>query len=53
MSFRLIYKTLLFFLLHFALEAQNVEVIKKEIQISIEKQKENLIKTSDAIWEFA
>ena len=53
MSFRLIYKTLLFFLLHFTLEAQNLEVIKKEIQASVENQKENLINTSDAIWEFA
>ena len=32
---------------------QNVKIIKKEIQQSIEKQKTNLIKTSDAIWEFA
>lgn len=32
---------------------QNVKTIKKEIQQSIEKQKTNLIQTSDAIWESA
>jgi aminobenzoyl-glutamate utilization protein B len=33
--------------------SQNVKIIKNEIQQSINKQKTNLIKTSDAIWEFA
>jgi hypothetical protein len=42
-----------FFLFHFALQAQNIDDIKKEIKQSIERQKVNLIKTSDAIWEFA
>ena len=32
---------------------QNLKTIKKEIQQSIEKQKINLIESSDAIWEFA
>ena len=32
---------------------QNLKTIKKEIQQSIEKQKTNLIQSSDAIWEFA
>ena len=39
--------------INFFCHAQNVKSIKKEIQQSIEKQKTNLIKTSDAIWEFA
>ena len=39
--------------INFFSHAQNVKIIKKEIQQSIEKQKTNLIKTSDAIWEFA
>ena len=39
--------------INFFCHAQNVKIIKKEIQQSIEKQKTNLIKTSDAIWEFA
>ena len=42
-----------FFLFHFALQAQNIDDIKKEIKQSIERQKVNLIKTSNAIWEFA
>ena len=33
--------------------SQNIEIIKKEIQQSIEKQKIDLVKTSNAIWEFA
>jgi aminobenzoyl-glutamate utilization protein B len=33
--------------------SQNVKIVKNEIQQSIDKQKTNLIKTSDAIWEFA
>ena len=33
--------------------AQNVKKIKKEIQASVETQKEQLIQTSDAIWEAA
>ena len=33
--------------------SQNVKIVKNEIQQSINKQKTNLIKTSDAIWEFA
>ena len=39
--------------INFFSHAQNVKIIKKEIQQSIEKQKTNLVKTSDAIWEFA
>ena len=50
---RYIISILSFFLFHFALQAQNIDEIKKEIKQSIEKQKVNLIKTSDAIWEFA
>tara|TARA_Y100000816_G_C26079390_1_gene568666 strand:+ start:150 stop:1577 length:1428 start_codon:yes stop_codon:yes gene_type:complete len=50
---RYIISILSFFLFHFALQAQNIDDIKKEIKQSIEKQKVNLIKTSDAIWEFA
>ena len=33
--------------------SQNIKIIKKEIQQSIEKQKIDLVKTSNAIWEFA
>lgn len=33
--------------------AQNIKKIKKEIQASVETQKEQLIQTSDAIWEAA
>jgi aminobenzoyl-glutamate utilization protein B len=33
--------------------SQNVKIVKNEIQQSIDEQKTNLIKTSDAIWEFA
>ena len=33
--------------------AQNIKKIKKEIQASLETQKEQLIQTSDAIWEAA
>ena len=50
---RYIISILSFFLFHFALQAQNIDDIKKEIKQSIERQKVNLIKTSDAIWEFA
>ena len=42
-----------FFLFHFVLPAQNIDDIKKQIKQSIERQKVSLIKTSDAIWEFA
>ena len=35
------------------LRGQNLNSIKREIQSSIENQKDNLIKTSDAIWEAA
>ena len=42
-----------FFLFHFVLLAQNIDDIKKQIKQSIERQKVSLIKTSDAIWEFA
>ena len=33
--------------------AQNLKTIKKEIQSSVEMQKDKLIETSDAIWEAA
>jgi aminobenzoyl-glutamate utilization protein B len=33
--------------------AQSVKTIKKNIQASVEAQKENMIQTSDAIWEAA
>ena len=35
------------------LNAQNLTKIKKEIQASVEQQKDQLIATSDAIWEAA
>ena len=41
------------FLFDFVLHAQNIDDIKREIKLSIERQKINLIKISDAIWEFA
>ena len=50
---RYIISILSFFLFHFVIQAQNIDDIKKEIKQSIERQKINLINTSDAIWEFA
>tara|TARA_S200000501_G_scaffold249941_1_gene234144 strand:- start:206 stop:1633 length:1428 start_codon:yes stop_codon:yes gene_type:complete len=50
---RYIISILSFFLFHFVIQAQNIDDIKKEIKQSIERQKVNLINTSDAIWEFA
>ena len=41
------------FLLCVPLAGQSVKKIKKEIQLSIETQKEKMITTSDAIWEAA
>ena len=48
--------TLLFaalFMLAINVSAQNLKIIKKEIQSSVETQKDKLIDTSDAIWEAA
>ncbi len=53
MSNRYTISILSFFLFHFVLPAQNIDDIKKQIKQSIERQKVSLIKTSDAIWEFA
>ena len=53
MSYRLTISSILFFLFHFTIQSQNINIIKKEIKKSIDNQKENLIKTSDAIWGFA
>jgi len=53
MSYRSTISLILFFLFHFTIQSQNINKIKKEIKKSIENQKENLIKTSDAIWGFA
>ena len=44
---------LLIILSNISLQGQSLKMIKKEIQNSIEGQKVNLIKTSDAIWEAA
>ena len=41
------------FMLVINVSAQNLKTIKKEIQSSVETQKEKLIETSDAIWEAA
>ena len=48
--------TLLFaavFVFAINVNAQNLKTIKKEIQSSVETQKDKLIETSDAIWEAA
>ena len=48
--------TLLFaalFMLAINVSAQNLKIIKKEIQSSVETQKDKLIEASDAIWEAA
>ena len=50
---RYIISILSFFLFDCVLHAQNIDDIKKEIKLSIERQKINLTKISDAIWEFA
>ena len=41
------------FMLAINVSAQNLKTIKKEIQSSVEAQKDKLIETSDAIWEAA
>jgi len=52
-NFRSIVLSTLFLLSGLHLHAQSVSKIKKEIQASIEAQKEQMIATSDAIWEAA
>ena len=51
--FRSIALSTLFLLSGLHLHAQSVTKIKKEIQASVEAQKEQMIATSDAIWEAA
>ena len=50
---RLIFLSFVLTFTSFQLFAQSVNKIKKEIQASVEQQKEQLISTSDAIWEAA
>lgn len=50
---RLIFLSFVLSFTSFQLFAQSVNKIKKEIQASVEQQKEQLISTSDAIWEAA
>ena len=50
---RLIFLSFVLAFTSFQLFAQSVNKIKKEIQASVEQQKEQLISTSDAIWEAA
>ena len=52
-NFRSIVLSTLFLLSGLHLHAQSVSKIKKEIQASVEAQKEQMIATSDAIWEAA
>jgi aminobenzoyl-glutamate utilization protein B len=52
-NFRSIALSTLFLLSGLHLHAQSVSKIKKEIQASVEAQKEQMIATSDAIWEAA
>lgn len=52
-NFRSIVLSTLFLLSGLHLHAQSVTKIKKEIQASVEAQKEEMIATSDAIWEAA
>ena len=52
-NFRSIALSTLFLLSGLHLHAQSVTKIKKEIQASVEAQKEQMIATSDAIWEAA
>ena len=52
-NFRSIALSTLFSLSSLHLHAQSVSKIKKEIQASVEAQKEQMIATSDAIWEAA
>ena len=52
-NFRSIVLSTLFLLSGLHLHAQSVTKIKKEIQASVEAQKEQMIATSDAIWEAA
>ena len=52
-NFRSIMLCVLLLLSGLLLHAQSVSKIKKEIQASVEAQKEQMIATSDAIWEAA